>query len=278
MKSSTTFKKFLLKKEGWLTILLITAVFFSSCYEFFLINQPTEAFSNSSFDVSIIVKEDDGGNDWTVADLQDIGLLGVLIPDGWTVTDSIEFSIVSTNPIYNNEGVLAHSTALSAMLEDSIGSPENYHWWGAETTEDADMSYFDSLYFTLTVNTDEKTGSFSLQYSVGDKDYWDRNPSDDLSAAMPIEITENISAINSVENVNFSVYPNPTSDVISIDVDWVKHKLASIQAFDAGGKLVETFNINQSSNSINLSGFQKGVYFLRINTLSGSATQKVLLK
>lgn len=279
MKATITFKRFFSRREGWILTLLVLAAMFASCYEFFTIDQPTEAYNYSSFEVNIVVKEDDGGNDWTVPDLQNIGLFGVLLPDGWTVNDSIFFTIVSDSSQHNNEGYLKHSAELSTMLEDSIGSPDNYSWWGAKTTENADMSFFDSLYFTVTINTDAQTGSFSLQYSVGDEDYWDRNPSDDLSDPMPIEITQNpASSINMLNDSEFKIYPNPTADRVYIEMDWSKFTNAKLSAYDATGKLVHSLKLSESNSSIDMTSYPAGTYILNISSEQGSVSKKILVK
>ncbi|MBI9067077.1 MAG: T9SS type A sorting domain-containing protein [Salinivirgaceae bacterium] len=278
MKTLFTFKKFLSKKAGWLTALLFLAVLFSSCYKFYLIDQPTEGLSNSSFDVNIVVKEDDGDNDFTGPDLQNIGLFGVLVPDGWTVTDNIAFSIIASDSQYDNNGTLGYSASVSTMLEDSIGSPDNYHWWGSETLENADMSFFDSLSFTVTINTDANVGTFYLRYAIGDKDYWDRNPADDLSDPMPIIITENPNSITLNEKASFSVFPNPTNDIVTINLNGITNNITELTVYDVSGKKLNVLNISKANNSIDLNEYPKGVYFLKIVANNEILTQKILLK
>jgi len=70
MKKNFTLKNFLLRKEGWLSILILIVVFVFGCYEFKWVNQPTEGYTNSTFDVGIVMTEDnDASNDWTYEDL-----------------------------------------------------------------------------------------------------------------------------------------------------------------------------------------------------------------
>jgi len=281
MKSMTTLRRFFTKKEGWLVILIVLAVLVTNCYQFFSIEQPTEAYANSSFEVNIVVK-DTMANDFTVENLQDIGLLGVMLPDGWTVTDNVQLNIVATDPDFNNTGTLVHSTALSVMLEDSIGSPENYHWWGAETTADVDMSFFDSLYFTVSINTDAQVGTFSLRYTVGDQDYWDRNPYNvdgGISDPMPIEITAIPgSSVKTNETENFTVFPNPTSDIVNIDLDWDNNSSAEVKVYNIAGKLMNSFIISKDNSSINIESYPKGAYLFKIDLDDSVVTQKVLLR
>lgn len=279
MKSKWTLKGFFSRKEGWFFALVVLALMFAGCYEFFSIDQPTEAYSNSSFDVNIVVKDDGGGNDWTVEGLQDIGLFGVLLPEGWTVKDSIYFTIVSDSADHNNVGYLRYSSELTTMLEDSIGSPEDYGWWGAKTTQDADMTYFDSLYFTVTINTDDKTGTYSLQYSVGDQDYWDRNPSDALSDPLPIEITEFVDAISGViDESKFSIYPNPASDKVFVELDVNKYANAQLRIYNMSGKLLKSVSLMEAESVVDLSGFAGGTYVMNISSDQGSVSGKILVK
>ena len=129
---------------------LFSFLFFMGCYEWKTIIQPDYATVNSYFDV-FLSAHDDGNpdNDWTNPDLHDYGLFGVMLPDSWTVGDSIPFTIICTNPEYNNSGILLWSADRSQTLEDSIPSPNGYYWWGAATSAEASLIYFDSLYVLL---------------------------------------------------------------------------------------------------------------------------------
>ncbi|MEN8137075.1 MAG: DUF2961 domain-containing protein [Bacteroidota bacterium] len=68
-----------------------------------------------------------------------------------------------------------------------------------------------------------------------------------------------------------SVYPNPANDYIS--VKGLEGKVNNIQIFDLGGR--EVF-ISNSSEYINISGLNNGVYLIKVNTETGYFTKKII--
>ncbi len=75
------------------------------------------------------------------------------------------------------------------------------------------------------------------------------------------EVTISISTAGISENmVNYSVYPNPTTDFLNIDgVD-----VNSVKVFDMNGQLV----VNDNTNKIDVSGLSNGYYTLVVNETS----------
>lgn len=72
---------------------------------------------------------------------------------------------------------------------------------------------------------------------------------------------------------NFAVYPNPATDVINIsNVNSLEISAATIT--DINGRIVKEFR--SSIESINISDLNSGVYFLKISTLDGSGTTKIV--
>lgn len=74
---------------------------------------------------------------------------------------------------------------------------------------------------------------------------------------------------------NFSVYPNPVSDIVNIsNINGLEITAASVT--DINGRIVK--ELNSSVESINLGDLNSGVYFLRIKTLEGEGVTKLLKK
>ena len=74
---------------------------------------------------------------------------------------------------------------------------------------------------------------------------------------------------------NFSVYPNPTNSVISVDFD--DNIITSYVVYDIQGREILSENKQFSTNfDIDLSSFNSGIYLLKIATDKGYFTQKVI--
>ena len=76
--------------------------------------------------------------------------------------------------------------------------------------------------------------------------------------------------INNVEDVNVSVYPNPTTSIVNIEAEGMK----DVEVLDMSGRTVMTTN----KSVVDMSSLSKGVYMFRINTEKGRSLQKVIKK
>lgn len=72
---------------------------------------------------------------------------------------------------------------------------------------------------------------------------------------------------------NFTVYPNPANDVINVS-NLGNLEITKASITDVNGRIVK--EVNSSFETINISELNAGVYFLKINTLEGSGTTKIV--
>ena len=76
------------------------------------------------------------------------------------------------------------------------------------------------------------------------------------------------------------LYPNPTSDELSIE--WgMEYEVTNIEVFDVYGKLLNTVEANTYSPQaarINVSNLANGMYFVRFTTTNGVATKSFVKK
>ena len=77
-KKSTSRNKTRLTHLTWMGVLVGSIILFATCYEWALLDQPTEGFTNSSFQVPIVIKQDGVGD--FAYDLKNLGCFGVLLP------------------------------------------------------------------------------------------------------------------------------------------------------------------------------------------------------
>lgn len=265
--------------KGLVAAFLVSSLFFTGCYEWGNIFQPSSTTINSYFDVTLTA-QDDGNpdNDWTNPDLIDYGLFGAMIPVGWDVQDSIPFNIVCSDPSFNNSGILVYSAAHSQTLQDSIPAPNGYYWWGAVTADEASMVYFQSLSFSPRIFTDDQVGEFFIRYAIGDMDYWDRNPADDVSDPISIIAIDNTGVNELLSQANISLYPNPVSDLLSIDFQQYTKEVVQLSIIDLTGKLVHNSTLSQQNNSISVDQLPQGVYFVNLRNGEMASTHKIVVR
>lgn len=86
------------------------------------------------------------------------------------------------------------------------------------------------------------------------------------------EIAENT---NVIENLEFKMYPNPTSDFVKIEspVDEFAYQIYSIQ-----GRLIDTGHANQNTQTIDLQNYTKGVYVFKVVAQNQVYTKNIIVK
>ncbi len=71
-----------------------------------------------------------------------------------------------------------------------------------------------------------------------------------------------------------TVFPNPTTGIIQIkNAEW---RMENVEVYDAYGKLLNVMSVNDHTATLNLSGYAKGTYFVRVTTDKGIVTKRVV--
>lgn len=70
---------------------------------------------------------------------------------------------------------------------------------------------------------------------------------------------------NTVSAVETLIYPNPTSDMITIKTDFVDHEVYSITIYDLNGREIFKRMTSRSIETLNLSSLDAGNYILEVN-------------
>ncbi len=84
----------------------------------------------------------------------------------------------------------------------------------------------------------------------------------------------NCAGLDEVKENSFSIFPNPTSDLVTISLG-DNNQNGTIVLTSADGKVIETRNFsNASVQSFDVKGLTSGVYFFQV----GNETQKVMIK
>jgi RNase P/RNase MRP subunit p29 len=85
-------------------------------------------------------------------------------------------------------------------------------------------------------------------------------------------------SITKQENLEFSLYPNPAQDIVTIRGEAIKNG-GTVVFLDALGKEVKRSSVSGSDNQINVSTLKRGVYFVNILNQNGTkSTVQRLIK
>ena len=71
-----------------------------------------------------------------------------------------------------------------------------------------------------------------------------------------------------------TVYPNPTSGVVQIkNEEW---RMENVEVYDVFGKLLNVMSVNDHTATLDLGGYAKGTYFVKVTTERGVVTKRVV--
>lgn len=71
-------------------------------------------------------------------------------------------------------------------------------------------------------------------------------------------------SINEVQNFEFKMFPNPSNDILTIQVE----NRSKLDMFSTSGQLIMTMMVNYGSNSVDLSDVPTGVYMVKIDNVT----------
>jgi len=166
---------------------------------------------------------------------------------------SIEVSASSKSNSGSIEVRLGSSTG-TLIGTVAISATGNWNTWETSSANLSSVSGTNDVFLVFT------GGSGSL-FNVDWFEFSTNTKSAKLSPAI----------LNNAENT-IMVYPNPTSDILNIE----NGVGASVGIYNTLGRLVYNTNVLNNKQTIDLSEFSTGIYFLRMNNKGNVTTRKVL--
>ena len=186
---------------------------------------------------------------------------GVLTPDNWLFLP----------PFILPNDVTDFTLSWWAIAQDSGWTHENYSVYVTEDPE---------TFGTNPVYTGEPTGRYaqqkvSLEAYAGKTIYVafrHYNCTDNFMLNIDDIVVGNIVGIQNAENAaNVTIFPNPVCNVLNVEGENVK----SVEVIDINGRVVLT---NDRAGKLDMSEVAEGVYMVRVMSLSGVTTQKIVKK
>jgi hypothetical protein len=152
---------------------------------------------------------------------------------------------------------------------------------GFATLVEADMEY------TISISTLEGSNLSSSQIylidnelgvitDLSETDYQFRSNEGEFNGRFTIQF-EPDNTLGSKSDIldNISVYPNPTRDILNIQSNSTTIK--NVEIYDIQGRrIIDIPADGQTSLNMNISSYKSGIYFVKINTVGGSVTRKII--
>ncbi|WP_420572891.1 T9SS type A sorting domain-containing protein [Kordia sp.] len=235
---------------------------------------------NGSFSYSVGVVPNASSNNFATS-VQSYGFT-IILPDG--VTASITSSLGSAaNANFFNGDAIGDNSIDGYLITETLGSPISLNAPSTGMTNNV---------VTIQINGTPTSGSISILANDSSlantitplKSFMSADMIDDGMAVFPNVVDPNTAALSGTsqfnfvtlstpeqEIIDFSIYPNPTTD--KLHINRVKN-LEKIEVINSNGQLV--FTKNNELEDINVSKLQSGAYFLKIYTQNGIATKKFI--
>jgi len=119
---------------------------------------------------------------------------------------------------------------------------------------------------------------FIGETAVGTDDIWKIDPSINNGYPSLYWQNSNVGINDIATKLTFSIYPNPASDQVYINLKNYNKETFKLDIFNQLGMNVKTLMINQMSNRINVSELSNGIYFLKIETTNGVSCKKLIIQ
>ncbi len=153
----------------------------------------------------------------------------------------------------NNSSVSASGSTLTA---NAAGA--NYVW--INCTDNTPISGQTNKSFTAT-----SSGNYAVIVT--------QNTCVDTSACVNIDI---LGINETTTEMHFHIYPNPSNGKFNI-INPKNNKTSSIEIFNLLGELIFTLNNVKQQSEIDLSSYQKGIYFVKIYGEGKFKTEKIII-
>lgn len=194
-----------------------------------------------------------------------INNVGPFNPDNWLISPAITLPNSSTLKVewYDRTLTSSYPDRYAVYVSTSGNTPADFTSSALITRNVSNTSWGKrtktlSAYAGQTIYLGFRHYNSQDQYMflIDDLRIYDTNPA---------------AGIDDVDNISFELYPNPVTDKVRVDVEGLRE----ISVMDVSGRVLMTQGNNPT---VDMSALSNGIYFVRVITDNGSATQKVVKK
>ncbi len=186
-----------------------------------------------------------------------------------TPTASSSYTVTGTNSVTTCSNTAISSVTVNANPTVSASTSNSLICTGASVVLTASTSATSYTWNTgATTMTTSVTPTVTTTYTVNVS-----NAASCNASAVVIVNVNTCTGINEASANSISVYPNPTNGVVNINLTAELAKNASLEVYDALGKLVVKQILSNELNTINISNLENGIYVFKV--LNNTNTVKI---
>ncbi len=173
-------------------------------------------------------------------------------------------------------GAMSYAWKLSTAANTNFGTPLVSVPCGPKPTLSVDYNTIKTLLASVNVKIGDTADlKWTVEGTLNNNSKWS---SDTFNLKL---IRGQLTSVKEIANLSkfLSVYPNPASDVLNINLDAAAGNIATYQLIDVTGRLLLNGNAENNAFSLNVDGVNPGLYFVNITLKDGSvATKRVVIQ
>ena len=158
------------------------------------------------------------------------------------------------NVHYNNFTAFNYSSNTYDLTDSNPSPTLTGGVTGGQYTSSSSGLVINSATGEIDLSTSQ-IGDYVITYSIGPIKSGDTNRY--YNTIFNIELTDSTLSNSNLETFPFSIYPNPTNNIINFKSS---KQISEIKVYNTLGKLVKSFDIKTNEGSIDLSQFSTGMY------------------
>ena len=169
----------------------------------------------------------------------------------------------------------AYSTSNGQPQADS--SPESGDWTLVSNTVSSSTRTIVATRANDTGNSNDHTfsasaGSLTVIWAIGASSQYSSGHSNRSATTLSVTL-----GIPENKLLSFEMYPNPASDVLTVQLPTGTEK-AEVSVFDYTGRLVSSKTISSNDSTLDVQNISKGIYIIRVATNSKIGVQRFIKK
>ena len=192
-----------------------------------------------------------------------------------TVTDEAGNFASAPATVTVSDGISPIITCSPDLTVSSFGPYTVPNYFANNTVVTSDNCSVTTKTQTPSAGTSLAFGVHTISFNISD------GSANTASCSFKLTVKDaSLSTVDSeLSNKNIFIYPNPVVDLLSIKNSSTE-KLLDVEIFDASGKMVKKIDLTTMGEvkTISLKNLSTGVYLLKIKSLKGSVTKRIIKK